>query len=123
LWENLGHTVVTGTLFRGKLLILDVLRGRTPISVGLKVGALVDLHASAQGRVLLAFGPANLFDRVVETPFEPHTPKTITDVAKLRSELKRIRLNGWASAPDQLVLGMNAIGCPIFQHDATLAGT
>src|SRR6185369_5998907 len=108
---------------RGKLLILDVLRGRTPINVGLRVGALLDLPSSAQGRIALAFGAAELQESTLDKPFVAHTPKTIKEPAKLKTEIRRIRMSGWASAPDQLVLGMNAIAAPVFQHDGMLAGS
>lgn len=123
LWDKLGHTVVSSTLFKGRMLILDVLRGRTPISVGLRVSALLDLHSSAQGRVALAFGPPELLDRTLDRPLKAHTPETIIDPARLRDEIRQIRLKGWASTPNQLVIGMNAVAAPVFQHDGTLAGT
>ena len=123
LWESLGDTIVTATLFKDKLLILDVIRGRTPISVGLKTGALFDLPSSAQGRIALAFGSSDLMQRALKEPIVAHTPKTIASHAKLASEIRKVRLQGWSSAPDQLVLGMNAVAGPVFQHDGTLAGT
>ena len=114
--------MVTGTLFKDKLLILEVMRGRTPISLGLKTGALLDLPSSAQGRIALAFGPSELMQRALAGPLPAHTRKTIVSHAKLSEEIKRVRMQGWSSAPDQLVLGMNAIAGPVFQHDGTLAG-
>lgn len=123
LWESLGHTVVTATPFRDKLLILDVMRGRTPISVGLKTGAMLDLHSSAQGRVALAFGSTDVGNRVMNEPMTAHTPRTIATATRLAKEVRKVRLQGWSSAPDQLVLGMNAVAGPVFQHDGTLAGT
>ncbi|MGE0751445.1 MAG: IclR family transcriptional regulator [Variibacter sp.] len=123
LWEKLGHTVVTAILFKGRMLILDVLRGRTPISIGLKVSATLDLHSSAQGRLALAFGGGDLLENVLRQPLAAHTPQTLVSASALRAEIRRIRMNGWASAPDQLVVGMNAIASPVFQHDGSLAGT
>jgi DNA-binding IclR family transcriptional regulator len=123
LWESLGHTVVIATVFQDKLLILEVLRGRTPISVGLRTGVLLDLPSSAQGRIALAFGSADLRQRVLKDRIVGHTAKTITARSKLDDELRRVRMQGWSSTPDQLVIGMNAVGAPVFQHDGTLAGT
>ncbi len=123
LWEKLGHTVVTATLFKGRMLILDVLRGRTPISIGLRVSAALDLHSSAQGRLALAFGGSDLLDNMLRQPLKAHTPRTLVSEAAIRAEIRRIRMSGWASAPDQLVVGMNAIAGPVFQHDGGLAGT
>lgn len=123
LWDKLGHSVVIAAPFKGRMLILDVLRGRTPISIGLKVGAALDMHASAQGRIVLAFGPRDALAKLGEKPLKAHTPATIVDVAQLQEEIREARMKGWASAPDQFVIGMNAIAAPVFQHDGTLAGT
>jgi DNA-binding IclR family transcriptional regulator len=123
LWERLGHTVVTGTIFRGKVLVLDVIRGRTPISIGLKPGVLLDLHSSSQGLIGLAFGPREQLDAVLNQPLRARTANTITDPAQLAREIRLIRMHGWSKTPNQLVIGMNSIAAPVFQRDGSLAGT
>ena len=84
------------------------------------------LFGRAAGPVLfaliLAFGPSELMQRALAGPLPAHTRKTSVSHAKLSEEIKRVRMQGWSSAPDQLVLGMNAIAGPVFQHDGTLAG-
>jgi DNA-binding IclR family transcriptional regulator len=123
LWDKLGHSVVIATPFKGRMLILEVLRGRTPINIGLKVGAALDMHASAQGRIALAFGARDAMAKLGSKPLTKHTPRTIVDLVALQEEIRQARLKGWASAPDQFVIGMNTVAAPVFQYDGTLAGT
>jgi len=123
LWDAFGHTVVTATLFNGKVLILDVLRGRTPVSLGLRVGASLDLHGSAQGRVALAFSRSDLIRDFLSAPLLRHTPKTLVNPTRLLKEINEIRRRGWAVTVDQLVMGMTALAAPVFDHSGGLAGT
>jgi DNA-binding IclR family transcriptional regulator len=46
---------------------------------------------SAQGRLTLAFSPLELQQRVLARKLQAYTPRTITDAAKLRDRLARLR--------------------------------
>src|SRR6266540_2237317 len=50
-------------------------------------------HATAAGKVMLAFG-----GRVAAGPLAAYTERTITDPAALELELERVRRSGWAEA-------------------------
>jgi IclR family acetate operon transcriptional repressor len=67
-------------------------------------------HASAAGKVLLAFGkvapPRGRLTR--------YTPRTITDPARLGRELERVRAVGFATAVDERELGLSAIAAPVW---------
>ncbi len=123
LWEATGQTVAVASLYQDNIVILDVIRGRTPIEIGLRVGTTFELHATAQGRVLLAFGPPELRTRVLSKPLRRLTPNTTTDPKRLEEDLREIRMRGWASTPDELTVGMNALAAPVFDHNGHVAGT
>lgn len=123
LWDLFGHTVVTATLFKNKVLVFDVLRGRTPVSLGLRIGASLDLHGSAQGRVALAFSREEVVRNFLSKTLPRHTPRTLISPVRLMKEIKEIRRKGWAVTVDQLVMGMTALAAPIFDHTGALAGT
>jgi IclR family acetate operon transcriptional repressor len=72
------------------------------------VGRGVPLHATANGKVFLAYGAAPIPDALKRL-----TPRTITDRARLESELDRIRARGYASAIDELELGLSAVAAPV----------
>jgi len=73
------------------------------------VGRGVPLHATANGKVFLAWGATP----VPET-LERLTPRTITDEAKLARELDKIRARGYATAQDELELGLSALAAPVY---------
>jgi IclR family transcriptional regulator, acetate operon repressor len=69
------------------------------------------IHASASGKVLLAFAGA----RLPET-LERHTPRTIVDPSALEREVARTRLRGYAQIRDELEVGLTAVAAPVFDR-------
>ena len=41
----------------------------------------------------------------------------------MRRHIAHIAQQGWATAPNEAMLGLNALACPIFGADGELAGT
>jgi len=72
------------------------------------VGRRVPLHVAANGKVFLAFGAAPVPARL-----DALTPETITDRAALDEELERVRVRGYATARDELELGLSAMAAPV----------
>jgi DNA-binding IclR family transcriptional regulator len=87
------------------------------------VGAEMSLHASAAGRVLLAYMPrGELLDTLELILLTKIGPETITCKTRLLAELERIRDQGYAIADQQVHEDSCAIGAPIFDtHGAVLA--
>lgn len=73
------------------------------------VGRHVPYHCSANGKVLLAYGAV---DGSAE-PLEPLTSRTIVEPAQLGAELETIRRDGFATAVDELELGLSAVAAPV----------
>jgi IclR family acetate operon transcriptional repressor len=78
------------------------------LGVGQWLGRSVDFHSSANGKVFLAHGRATLPEELTT-----HTPHTVTDPAQLQAELTQIRRQGYATAVDELEVGLAAIAAPV----------
>ena len=103
-------------------LILHKLSGTAPIEIGVRPGSELTFHASAQGKVMLAFAPQPLRTRVLARPLQRFTDKTIMSVRRIEQELLEIARLGFASAPEEAMLGLNAVAAPIFDaQDACIA--
>jgi DNA-binding IclR family transcriptional regulator len=114
-------TVLTTATAHGGLVLNTILASRT-IEIGVRPGSELSFHASAQGKIMLAFGPAPLLDRTLKTKLELLTPHTIVDTAKLSAEIAKVRKNGYAVAPEEALLGINALSAPVFSmHDEFVA--
>lgn len=120
--DELGLAVVLSVPTPKSVFVLSTLRSNQPIDIGVQPGSELQLHSSAQGKVFLAFGPAELWEQL-EGPLEALTPKTTTDVDKLTEEVQRIREIGFSVAPEESLLGINALAAPVFGPNKTLVGS
>ncbi|MDA8399577.1 MAG: IclR family transcriptional regulator [Actinomycetota bacterium] len=68
-------------------------------------------HASANGKVLLAYGALPL---PVGPRLETFTPLTLPTVEALEEELDRVRARGYATAISELEQGLVAVGAPVW---------
>ena len=80
------------------------------------IGLGVPLHASALGKVLLAYGAA----QIPTGPLRGVTEKTITSDATLRAELAGVRARGYAVSDEELEPGLIAIAAPVLRYDGTV---
>jgi IclR family transcriptional regulator, acetate operon repressor len=83
-------------------------------------GMRIPLHASAMGKVLLAWGGDQAVEPAVIGPLTPATDRTITDVDELRHELKRVVDAGYALNDEEMTPGIRTVAVPVFD-DRVLA--
>jgi DNA-binding IclR family transcriptional regulator len=83
--------------------------GRHFLGAGQWVGRRVDFHCTANGKVFLAFGAAELPPgRLARL-----TTDTVVSRATLDDQLARVRRDGYATAVDELEAGLTAIAVPV----------
>jgi DNA-binding IclR family transcriptional regulator len=111
------------SLIDGELVVLDLVHGHTLVEFATRPGTRFDLHASAHGKTWLAFGPSELLKQVLGRPRKAWTPHTLTDAKALESEIRAVKKRGWSTAPNQVVMGVNTIAAPVFDHKNTLVGS
>ena len=122
LRDALGHTVVLSEMTPRGALVLATLASTSPIEIGVRSGSELPFHATAQGRVMLAFAPRPFQARILARRLEAFTDKTITSAERLEKILLDVAKRGYASAPEETLLGLNAVAAPIFDsHDACVA--
>jgi IclR family KDG regulon transcriptional repressor len=122
LRDALGHPVVLSEMTPRGALVLNKLSGTAPIEIGVRPGSELPFHATAQGKVMLAFAPRPLQMRELARPLQRFTDKTIVSVRRIEKELLEVARLGFASAPEESMLGLNAVAAPIFDaQDACIA--
>jgi len=87
------------------------------IEVGVKPGSLLGFCNSAQGKVALASMSEAHRRRLIPNNIPAATDFTITDPSVLVAHIHEIATRGWATAPNETMLGLNALACPIFNAD------
>jgi IclR family acetate operon transcriptional repressor len=75
-------------------------------------------HATAAGKVMLAFGEEEL----PTAPLTSFTPQTITTVARLTEELAAVRTRGFAQAREEREEDLAAVAAPVWDSRGDLAG-
>ncbi|HLJ66225.1 MAG TPA: IclR family transcriptional regulator [Chloroflexota bacterium] len=89
---------------------------RRIMTVTINVGTRFPAYATSMGRVLLAGQSDDWLDGYLASArLQPRTPRTITDPARLRSEILQVRRQGWALVDEELEEGLRSIAAPI--HD------
>ena len=92
-------------------------RGLIPMN--LQIGARLPAYATSGGRVLMAsLQSPELADVMEKTQFEQLTAYTKGPDA-LRTELSKIRSDGYAIVDQELELGMRALAVPVFDRRGT----
>ena len=104
----------------GDALYIDRVYGSRRVPQASRVGGRLPLHATAVGKVLLAYEDPWLREAVLAQPLESRTPKTHVDPDVLRAELDAIRARGYAVAAEEARLGSASIAVPIFQRDGSI---
>ena len=109
----LGETVNIAVLIDGDVLYVDQTRGASALGADNWVGRRAPVHATSNGKVLLAYLPDTALGATLRPPLEAFTEQTVTGPARLRAQLADIRADGCAVTSDELELGMTAIAAPI----------
>lgn len=111
-----GETVNLAVAVPGGVEQLDQRDSRHYLGSTNWVGKRVPLHATAGGKVFLAY-------RTVALPagqLEAVTEATIVSRAELEDELAATRARGWATTMDELEPGLWAVAAPVFGADGSV---
>ncbi|MDT7579326.1 MAG: hypothetical protein QOK35_590 [Pseudonocardiales bacterium] len=86
------------------------------------IGQRTPLHATASGKVLLAWMDAVALKEFLASELHRYTPASVTKPAALEAELARVREEGWASTTEEFEAGLNAVAAPIFDATGEVVG-
>jgi DNA-binding IclR family transcriptional regulator len=114
--------VTLSALIEDQEVVLEVMQGHSVVNFGTQPGTVLDLHASAHGKIALAFGPEDLMRRCVSKPLKRWTPDTICTRAALERAIAQVKSRGWATAPNQVLQGINGLAAPVFNHTGGFEG-
>ena len=123
LWTATGETVNLAILDGQQILYLDVIESAHTFRFASQVGARRPLYCTALGKAILSQLPSDeIEDLLGSIAYERFTPHTITLPAKLKKELAKTRLRGYALDEEEAVLGARCIAAPLFDSSARVIG-
>lgn len=86
-----------------------------------RIGASVPLHCTAVGKVMLAYMPQDEQDLVLpQLDLKRLTPNSVGNLQELRTELYRVRKNGYACDLEEHELHIRCVAAPIWDHTGSV---
>ncbi len=110
LVEETGETATLSAPGEREAITVDFVQSPASVQSVARLGRPSVAHATATGKILLAFGPSPLpHGRLVA-----HTGKTITRRPQLAAELARVRKLGHAASLGEREPDLHAVAAPVF---------
>ncbi|GAP15813.1 transcriptional regulator [Longilinea arvoryzae] len=117
LSKETGESTNLFILTNNHAVCVDYEASPSPLAVTNDTGIIYIMHATAGGKVLLAFMPEAIQQKVINSsPLPAFTPRTFTDASTLMMHLQQIRAQGYAIDDEERYVGVRCIAAPIFDH-------
>jgi IclR family transcriptional regulator, acetate operon repressor len=123
LADRTRETVNLGVLSGDAVVYIDQVTGTRSIVAVSWVGRRTPLHCTSNGKVLLAYMRPEERDRLLAPPLQRATKATITDPAKLRTQLGDVATRGYAQTMEELEEGLNAVAAPVRRADGEVVAS
>jgi DNA-binding IclR family transcriptional regulator len=118
LMERTGETATLSLPGEREAITVDSVPSRSSVVSMARLGRPSVSHATAVGKVMLAFGGRPL---PRERDLTALTPRTIVDRAELASEVVAVRQRGYGTVFGEREVDVNAIAAPVFGRGSALA--
>ena len=123
LAREVGETVNLAILSGRDALYLDQVAGPAALSPHNWAGQRIPLHATSDGKVLLAYLPEADLAEHLTPPLARFTGRTITDLARFPALLAEIRRQGYATAVEELEAGLTAVAAPVHNAEGVVVAS
>lgn len=121
LHESTRETISLYVLDGDERLCVERLESPQTVRIVTRVGRRLPLYAGSAGKVMLAYLTAARQEAIISgQPLEALTPKTITDPAALRRELKKVREQGCAVSYGEWISDAAGVAAPIFDQEGAV---
>jgi DNA-binding IclR family transcriptional regulator len=118
LEESTGETATLSLPGEREAITVDSVPSRSSVVSMARLGRPSISHATAVGKVMLAFGGGRL---PRERDLVALTDGTITDRARLAAEVAKVREHGYGTVFGEREVDVNAIAAPVFDRGGKLA--
>jgi IclR family acetate operon transcriptional repressor len=119
LVQETGETATLSVPGGGEAITVDFVPSSSSVVSMARVGRPSIAHATAAGKVMLAFGSAAARDRS-DVELVAYTDRTITDPRVLAAELENVRASGVAEAVGEREPDLNALAAPVIGRGGEL---
>ena len=121
LVQQTGETATLSVPGGGEAITVDFVPSPSSVASMARLGRPSVAHATAAGKVMLAFGPPGApGDRGLTSELVAFTERTITDREALAAELVAVRASGIAEAVGEREPDLNALAVPVIGRGGEL---
>ena len=114
LMDTTGETVFLSVLDGAEVLAVDRIESARTIRVPLNAGGRTPAYCTANGKALVAFlSDAEIDARFGKAKLRGYTRNTITTMAGLKTELRRVRAMGYAVDHEEMEEGLKCVAAPV----------
>ncbi|HHY45760.1 MAG TPA: IclR family transcriptional regulator [Firmicutes bacterium] len=112
-----GETASVSVLDGVETVIVEKFESSAAIRLTSQIGRRSPIHASASGKVILAFQPERVQDDILaRAPLTRYTSRTITEPNALKAHLEVVRAQGYSVDAEEYQEDLICVGAPIFAH-------
>lgn len=108
-----GHSVQLGVLDGDEVLFVERLTARDAVVNYSRIAGRLPPHISSSGHVLMAYGPPELRERILDRPLDRYTVNTVTTPDGLRASLAQVRRQGFALLAGHVHEDATGIAVPV----------
>lgn len=114
--EATGETVHFSALDNDSAVLVFRAKGLQRVSVDFQIGDRSPLPCTSIGKVLLAYADSRFSEMIIGRGLEKVASKTIVDPEALRTELARVRAQGYAIDDLEFADDMRCLAIPVFEQ-------
>jgi DNA-binding IclR family transcriptional regulator len=123
LRETFGESVNFAVWERKHAVLIASEPSTNPFRIENKIGQVFALHCTSIGKVIAAHLPWSDVEEMLQRDgMRKQTPKTETDPQAFRTELERVRAEGYAMDDEESVEGVRCTAVPIFHSGNVIYG-
>ncbi len=123
LMENSGETVNLAVEDKGEAVYLAQVECRQMMRVLARPGTRVPMHCSAVGKAIFSETSDKAIGQILRQHGMPKlTAKTIVTPAVLRTELLKVKGQGYAVDDEEHAVGLRCIAAPVFDETGDVVG-
>jgi IclR family transcriptional regulator, KDG regulon repressor len=117
---RIDETMQLAVLDWPDIVFVAYLDSQRPVRLATAVGRRLPAHATAAGKILLAFSGSCVADRYRDFEMRKLTPRTVTSVEELERQLVKVRRRGWAEVSQEASENLTCLAAPVHGHDGRL---
>lgn len=112
-----GASAFISRIDGGTVISFDYCPGTNGLHIVPEIGKRLSLHATSQGKLLLAFlSEDEALRRLSDGVLQAYTPHTATEPTALLPELRRIRAQGYSVEDGEYQVGLRSVSAPVYDH-------